>query len=150
MFDQWGAGFGSKTSDDIDDAVGQSGLHQHLDQMEGGERRVLRRLDHAGVSADQRGEELPRGDSHGEVPGCDHAAHTDRHADRHGELVLQLGGRGLAEETASLARHVVGSVDRLLHVAARLAQHLAHLARHIASELLALIALTSSSSKPVR
>ena len=39
---------------------------------------------------------------------------------------------GDAEEPPPLAGHVEGLVDGLLHVAARLGQHLAHLARHLA------------------
>ena len=71
----------------------------------------------------------------GKFHGRDHAADAHGHADGHGELVLQLGGRGLAEERPPFARHVVGGVDCLLHVAAGLAQHFAHFACHVAGEL---------------
>ena len=56
-------------------------------------------------------------------------------ADGHRELVGHLRGHGLAEEPAPLAGHVVGDVDRLLDVAARLGQDLAHLAGHEPAEL---------------
>ena len=55
---------------------------------------------------------------------------------RHGELVLQLRGRGLAEEAAAFAGHVVGGVDGFLHVAAGFGEDLAHLAGHVAGVLL--------------
>ena len=51
-------------------------------------------------------------------------------------LLAQLGRRRLAELAAALARHVVRHVDGFLDVAAGLGQDLAHLARHVARELL--------------
>ena len=118
MSDERGAGFGAESGDDVDDSGRQAGVDQRLDEVVGGERGVFGGLDDAGVAADERGEELPRGDGHGEVPRRDHAADADRHAQRHGEFVGQLRGGGLAEEAAAFAGHVKGSVDGFLHVAA--------------------------------
>jgi hypothetical protein len=58
-----------------------------------------------------------------------------RLANRHRELVPQLRRHRVPEHAASLARHVEGHVDGLLHVAARLVQDLPHLARHVTREL---------------
>mgnify|MGYP003694743471 CR=1 FL=1 len=63
------------------------------------------------------------------------AADAERLADRHRELVAQLGRHGLAVHAPSLARHEERHVDRFLDVAARLVEDLPHLARHVAREL---------------
>ena len=126
----------SGAGNDVDDAGGQSGIEQRLDEVVGGERRVLRGLDDAGVAADDGGEQLPRGDGHGKIPRRDHAADAERLAHAHGKFIGQLRGRGVAEHAASFAGHVVGGVDGFLHVAARLFEHLAHFAGHVAGALL--------------
>src|SRR5579884_2511643 len=59
MFEQWRTGFGSVTSDDIDDAFRNPGISQNPNQIESRKRSVLRRLDHAGVAADKRGQQFP-------------------------------------------------------------------------------------------
>ena len=64
------------------------------------------------------------------------AADAERLADRHRELVAQLGRHGLAVLAAALAGHEEGHVDGFLHVAARFVQHLPHLARHVARQRL--------------
>ena len=94
-----------------------------------------RGLDHRRVAADERREQLPGRDGDREVPGRDDPDHADRPADGHRELVGHLRRHGLAEQAAPLAGHVVRDVDRLLHVAARLGQDLAHLAGHEPREL---------------
>ena len=136
MGDDGRAGVGSEAGDDVDDSGGQAGVDEALDEVVGGERSVFGGLDDAGVAADECGEELPRGDGHGEVPGGDHAADADRHADGHGELGFQFRWGGLAEEAAAFAGHVVGGVDGLLHVATGFGEDLAHLAGHVAGVLL--------------
>ena len=72
----------------------------------------------------------------GKFHGVMTAADAERLADRHRELVAQLGGHGLPVLAAPLARHEERHVDRFLHVAARLVENLAHLARHVAGERL--------------
>ena len=88
MLDEGRAGFRAVTADDVDDAVRQSRFDERLNQVVGGERRILRRLDDTGVPADQGREELPRGNGHGKIPGRDHADDTDRHTHRHGKFIL--------------------------------------------------------------
>ena len=122
-------------ADDVDDARGQACIDQGLHEVVDGERRVGRGLDDAGVAADERGKELPTGDGHGEVPRRDEADDANGHADAHGELVLELGGRGLAEEAAAFAGDIEGFVDGFLHVAASFGEHLAHFAGHVARVL---------------
>ena len=124
---------------EVDDPVRQARLAEQLDEALGQERRVLRRLQHDGVPADERGRELPGGDRDREVPGRDRADDADRHPHRHLELVAQLRGRRLAEEAAALAGHVDRHVDRLLDVAAGLREHLAHLAAHQLRQLVLLL-----------
>ena len=132
MLGQRRADFRAEAGHDVDDAFRDAGVGQRLHQVEGGERSVLRRLDHAGVAADYGGQQLPRRDGHGEIPGRDHAADADGLADGHGELVGQLRRHGRAEEAAAFAGVVVGGVDGFLHVAAGFFQHLAHFAGHVA------------------
>src|ERR1019366_6131574 len=135
MLGQRRADFRAEAGHDVDDAFRDAGIGKRLDQVEGGERSVLRRLDHAGVAADDGGQQLPRRDCHGEIPGRDHAADADRLADGHGELVGQFRVHGRAEEAAAFAGVVVGGVNRFLHVAAGFFEHLAHFAGHVAGVL---------------
>src|SRR4029077_11125713 len=58
----------------------------------------------------------------------------ERRADANVHLVAQLRRRRVTEEAPALAGHVVGDVDRLLDVAARLGLHLPHLVRHQVGE----------------
>jgi hypothetical protein len=131
MLGQRRANFRAEAGHDVDHAFRDSCVSQRLHQVEGRERSVLGRLDHAGVAADHSGQQLPRRDGHGEVPGRDHAADADRLADGHGKLVGQLRGHGRAEQAAAFAGVVVGGVNRFLHVAAGFCQHLAHFAGHV-------------------
>ncbi len=120
---------------EVDDAVGHAGLDEQLHEALREHRRVVRGLEDDGVAADERRHDLPRRDGDGEVPRRDHADHADGLPDAHLELVGQLGGRRVAEESTSFAGHVVAHVDRFLDVAARLGEHLPHLARHELREL---------------
>ena len=78
------------SGDDIDHPRRQAGIHQRLHQVIGRERRVGGRLDDAGIAANQRREELPRGDGHGKIPRRNEPYHSHRHADAHGKLVLKF------------------------------------------------------------
>ncbi len=122
--------------DQVDDAWRHARFGERLDEMNRRERRQRGGLQHRGVAAHERGNHLPRRDGHREVPGRDHRADAERLAHRHGELVAQLGRDRLAVLPPAFARHEVRHVDRFLDVAARLLQHLAHLARHVARERL--------------
>ena len=121
---------------DVDDAFGKSGIDQRANQVEGRQRRVLRGLDDAGVAADDGGQQLPRGDRHGKIPGRDHAADADGLPHRHRELVGHFRGRGGTEHAAPFAGVVVSSVDGFLHVAAGLGEHFTHFAGHVAGMVL--------------
>ena len=120
---------------DLHDALGQAGLVQQVDEALREQRRVLGRLQHDGVAADERGRELPRRDRDREVPRRDRADDADRHADAHHELVAELRRGRLAEQAPALAAHVVAHVDRFLDVAAGLRLDLPHLAGHQVGEL---------------
>ena len=110
--------FRAESGHDVDDALRQARVGEGANQIESGERSVLRGLDHAGVAADDCWQQLPRRDRHREIPRRDHAADADRLADGHGELVRHLRGHGGPEQPASFAGVVVGGVDGFLHVAA--------------------------------
>ena len=114
---------------------GTPGLVQQVDEALRQQRRVLGRLQHDRVAANERRTELPRRDRDREVPRRDRTDDPHRHPDAHHELVAELRGRRLAEEAAPLAAHVVAHVDRFLDVTARLRLHLSHLARHQVGEL---------------
>src|SRR6185369_13805926 len=68
MLQRRGPGFSSETGHDVDYTLGQASVDQRTDQVEGRKRRVLRRLDHASVATNYRGQEFPGRDCHGEVP----------------------------------------------------------------------------------
>src|SRR5262249_30031849 len=59
MFSDRCSGFWSKTSYHVDYALGQASVSKGFEQVHGGERRIFRWLDHAGVAADQRRQQLP-------------------------------------------------------------------------------------------
>ena len=107
-----------------------------LTKLIGRQRRDLGRLEDDGVAAHQRRNDLPRRNRHRKIPRRDHPAHADRLAHRHRELVAHLGRRGLPVQPPAFAGGEISHVDRFLDVAARLVKHLAHLARHVARELL--------------
>ena len=130
------AGLFAEAVDDVDDAGREARLGEELDEPFGEEGRVLGRLEDDGVSADERGRELPGRDRDREVPGRDRADDPDRQPDGHLELVAQLGRCRLAEHAASFAGHVDRHVDRLLYVSAGLGEHLPHLVAHQLRELL--------------
>ena len=115
---------------DVDDALGDSGLVQQLDESLPQRGRIGRRLEDDRVAGDERRGDLPGRDRDREVPGRDRADDPDRHAHRHVELVAELGRRGLAEQPPALAAHVVAHVDRFLDVAAGLGRDLSHLVGH--------------------
>ena len=133
------AGLLAVAVDEVDHPVRKPRLAEQLDEALGEQRRVLRRLQDDGVAADERGRELPGGDRDREVPRRDRSDDADRHPHRHLELVPQLGRRRLAEQAPPLAGHVDRHVDRLLDVAARLREHLAHLAAHQLGQLVLLL-----------
>ena len=70
----------------------------------------------------------------GKFHGVISPGHAEGHAHGHVELVGQLGRCRHAVKAAAFAGHQERHVDRFLHVAARLLQHLPHLARHLARD----------------
>src|SRR6185295_5073870 len=84
--------------DDVDDARRNTRVVQQLDEALAERRRVRRRLEDDGVSADERRQDLPGGNRDREVPRRDHTDDTDRLAHAHVELVAELGRGRLAEQ----------------------------------------------------
>ena len=120
--------FAAEPVHEVDHAIWHAGLDEQLHEALREHRRVVRGLEDDGVPADERRHDLPRRDGDREVPRRDHADDADGLPNAHLELVGQLGGRRVAEEATSLAGHVVAHVDGFLDVAARLGEHLPHLA----------------------
>src|SRR5215469_6099991 len=147
MLRNWRTHAGAEPGDDIDDSFGKPRIHQGANQIEGGKRGVLRRLDHASVAAHDRWQQLPRRDRHREVPGGDHPADAQRLAHRHRKLAGQFGRRGGPKHPPALTRHVVGSIDRFLRIASGLLDDLPHLAGHVARVLL--FPLTQDFPSPI-
>ena len=96
---------------------------------------VLGWLDHDAVAGEERGEHLPGGDRHGEVPRCDHSDNADGMARRERDLVRHLARDRLAPRGAILPRHERRHVDCFLHVARGFDEHLAGFAADERREL---------------
>ncbi len=130
------ADFRARSRDEIHDARRDASLPENPDEVERRQRREAGRLQDDGVAEDERRHDLPRWDRHRKIPRRDQAADAERLADRHRELVPQLGGNGLPGLAAPFSRHEERHVDGFLHVATRLVENLAHLARHVPRERL--------------
>ena len=76
MGDERRPGAGAIAGHEVDDAGRQAGVGQRLHEVDGRERRLLGRLQHHGVAADQGREDLPGRHGDREVPGGDQAAHA--------------------------------------------------------------------------
>ncbi len=121
--DERGAG-AAVAGDDVDDSGGKLGLAQDVAEEERGERGRLRRLEHDGVAARERGRDLPREHEQREVPRDDLARDADglRPAVREGVLEL-VGPAGVVEEVRRGERKVdvarlldrLAAVERLEH-----------------------------------
>ena len=129
------ADLGAGPRDDVENPVGKAGLLEDLRELEHGGGRVRGRLDDDGVAADERRHGLPRRDRDRKVPRRDEPAHPDGLARRHRPFVLQLGRSRHAEQAPPFAGREKRHVDRLLDVAPRLREHLAHLAGHDPADL---------------
>ena len=138
----------TRAEDQIEHALRQAGLLEQLDEPHGEHRRVRRGLEDDGVPEDQGGHDLPGRDGERKVPRGDRCDDPERRAHRHRPFVRELGRHDVAELAATLARGVVGHVDALLDIAARLREDLAHLARHFARELV--LALEHQLAGPVQ
>ena len=109
-------------------------MQEELRQRLGRRGRVLGRLPHDRVAAQQRRHEVPGGHRDREVARGDDRGDADRHAEREQLLVGHLRRHGLAVEPPALAEEEVAGVDDLLHLAERLGVGLADLARDQARE----------------
>ena len=122
--------------DDVQHAAGHAaGVEQPRERV-AERRRVLGRLPHDRVAAQDRRHEVPGGDGDREVAGGDDRGDADRHPEREELLVRHLRRDGLAVQPPALADEEVAGVDDLLHLAERLGVGLADLARDEARERL--------------
>jgi hypothetical protein len=98
---------GTRTGDDVDDAIGQLGFLDELGEQQGGERCGLGGFQHHGVAAGQRGRDLPRGHEQREVPRDDLPGDANALGVLPGEGVAELvGPTGVVEEVRGGERHV--------------------------------------------
>ena len=118
----------------VQHAVGQAAGLEQAGQRLADLRRVLGRLPHHRVSAQQRRDQVPRGHGRGEVAGRDDGGHADRVAEGEELFVGHLRRHRLPVQAPALAQEEVGRVDDLLDLAPRLRDRLAHLGRHDARE----------------
>ena len=105
----------------------QPGVDEQVVQCQRARRRVLGRLPHHGVAAQQRRDEVPGRHRDGEVAGGHHGHHADRVAEGEQLLVRHLTGYRLAVQAAALAEEEVTGVDDLPYLAECLGVRLAHL-----------------------
>src|SRR5438105_3068724 len=96
---------------------------------------ILGRLEDHRVPANQSGKHLPGRNRHWEVERTNQSGDSNRAAITHRPLVTQLARNSFSKESPSFARRIVGGVDSLLHVTARLGKRFAHLPRHRVSDL---------------
>ena len=119
-------------------AFGAVALHRALEQAlhgKRGHRRLLRRLPHHGVAADEGERRIPRPHRDREVEGRDDADHADRMPGLHHAVRRPLGGDGQAVDLARQADREIADVDHLLDFAEPFGRDLAGLDRDQPAEL---------------
>ena len=130
-------GLVAAAGDDVDDALGQPGLLEQLEQADAGGRHHAGGLEHEGVAGDDAQRDHPAEGDHGrEVEGGDAGEHAERLAVAHGVVP---GGH--VHERLALGDHGSGDADfaafdDLDDLAAGLVEVLAHLAGADVGELL--------------
>ena len=122
---------------DVEQPVGQPRLLRTTREGDGGLRRVLGRLQHRAVAADQRREDLPRDVRDRRVRGDDQPRYAERLAHRLRVAVRGRARHRLAVEASALAGHEVAELDRAVGLAARVVQRLAGLVGDERCDLLA-------------
>ena len=135
---------GGVAEHDLARSAGAAGLGDRpLQQRVGGQRaqrRLLRRLPHHGVAADEGDGGVPRPDGDGEVEGRDDPDHAERVPGLHQPVAGPLGGHRAAEQLPRQADGVVADVDHLLHLAERLGGDLADLEADQGGQVVAVLA----------
>ncbi len=105
-----------------------------------GEQRLLRRLPHHRVAADEGQRGVPRPDRDREVERADHADDPERVPLLHHPVARALGGDRQAEQLARQADREVADVDHLLDLAEALGADLAGLDGHQRAEVVLVLA----------
>ena len=123
--------------DDVDDALRQARRQRELGEAQRGQRRQLGRLQHDRVAGRERRPELPGGDRQGEVPGRDQPHHAERLA--HGEGLAAGHRDRVAEQPLGRAGVVAEGVHHHRHLAARVGDRLAGVARLEHGQLLVVL-----------
>ena len=156
VLDERGAGF-TRAGDDVHDARRQPDVADQLGELERGERRRLRGLQHHRVAAGERRRDLPRRHQQRKVPRDDLAGNAERSRAPPRECVVELvRPAGVVEEVRRGQRHVdvarfadrLAAVERLDH--RELARPLLQRARDPVQVLAALGGFAASTSSAAR
>ena len=140
------AALAARAGDDLDDALRQPGLERQLGEAQRRQRRELGRLEDDRVARRERRAHLPRGDRQREVPGRDEPDDAERLADGEPE---PAGDRDrVAQQPLGRRRVVAEGVGHHPHLAARVADRLAGVARLEHRELL--VVLGDGVGQPVQ
>ena len=135
MLDQPPATHAARPCDHVQHALGEARLERDLLELERGQRRQLGRLQDDGVAGRQGRRDLPRRDDQREVPGDDQADYPEWLAEGH---VDAAGDRDrLSEQPLGRSGVVAEGLDDHGHLAARVRDRLAGVARLQRRELLA-------------
>src|SRR5829696_5116962 len=132
--------------DHVHYSVGDAGLERDPLELDRGEWRELRRLEHDRVAGGERGRHLPGRDREREVPGRDKPDHAERlpeghvHATRHGDRAPR--------HALGRARVIAEGLDHHAHLAASIRDRLSRVARLEPCELLE--ALLEGVRQPVQ
>src|SRR5919197_5841153 len=137
VLDEPAADRAPRAGDDVQDALGESGVERELGEPQGGQGGELGGLEHDGVPAGERRAELPRRDGDWEVPGDDQADDAERLPERHVDAARD--GNRLAEVLVDGAGVEVEDVRDHGDLGAGVGDRLADVPRLEARELLAVL-----------
>jgi hypothetical protein len=121
----------------VEDSRGSARLLEEARERVRGLRCVLRRLQDGRVSAEERGERLPRHVRDRRVGGDDEPGDSERLARDEGHFSRRGAGRRLAVEPPPFAGDEVAHLDRRACLAERVLERLSGLSRDDACDLLA-------------
>src|SRR5205823_2812951 len=130
------ADFSSRSGNKINDSPGNPGFFTNSYQVVGGMRRLGCWLENHRITTNQCGDELPGGNSHGEIPGRNERTNPQWHPNAHGELIRQFGRSRVPTHPSPFTGCEVGHIDGFLNVPSSLVKDLSHFAGHLLCKFL--------------